>query len=334
MNSSKFGLIVAAGLFVAALSGCGWSMTRPQAELGDVSTQALVSEATPAATWNEFASGEEISAGQAARLPAGVSAYETSDGTLVALVAGRELPDVVEDEMLRKLRMTWASRPPFEGGNLDDVVAARQKVASRAAEFAATHGREVLLVVTLDEKDWSRFTVMNTEAEVVGSLVSSFTGAVAEAKYLAKKRADQDGGLLDIFVLASEDDELTDPAVEQEPMLEDFLKLDNGNLSTDYANGVSVGFDIANVGDRTVKYVRMRLAPKNAVNDYVSSEIGGKSEVWLEVTGPIAPGARRDVYWESVWYNPTIVGFDLLRCEIEYMDGEIVRIGDVGISFG
>jgi hypothetical protein len=91
------------------------------------------------------------------------------------------------------------------------------------------------------------------------------------------------------------------------------------------AGGVDCNIVWKNTSDKTVKYIRFSVAPFNAVNDMVASEIGNKTYVKLEVTGPVKPGETygRDTLWESVWYNSTISYMQITGIEIEYMDGTI-----------
>ena len=91
------------------------------------------------------------------------------------------------------------------------------------------------------------------------------------------------------------------------------------------AGGVDCNIVWKNTSDKTVKYIRFSVAPFNAVNDMVASEIGNKTYVKLEVTGPVKPGETygRDTLWESVWYNSTISHMQITGIEIEYMDGTI-----------
>lgn len=90
------------------------------------------------------------------------------------------------------------------------------------------------------------------------------------------------------------------------------------------AGGVDLHLVWQNTGSKTVKYARFDLIPYNAVDDVVEDEIRGQSEVTAEVTGPVRPGAVSGGdgwYWESVWYNSTIVRAELTRVRLEYMDG-------------
>ena len=64
---------------------------------------------------------------------------------------------------------------------------------------------------------------------------------------------------------------------------------------------------------QTIKYIRVRLTPFNAVGDQVASSIGGHRGVQLQYTGPLkAEDGETRSLWEPVWYNPTI---DCLRLD-------------------
>lgn len=81
----------------------------------------------------------------------------------------------------------------------------------------------------------------------------------------------------------------------------------------------------SNGGYDVIKYVRIHAIPFNAVGDQVSSEIGGKSETWLKVTGPIEPDAASSPAWDPVWYNPSITELQIDNVEVEYMNGMTER---------
>ena len=95
----------------------------------------------------------------------------------------------------------------------------------------------------------------------------------------------------------------------------------------DSAGGVGVQISIKNDSEKTIKYVRFKVIPYNAVNDVVSSSIGGVTDKWLKITGPIHPGARYNrAQWESLWYNYSIARVEILEIHIEYMDGSMETI--------
>lgn len=94
------------------------------------------------------------------------------------------------------------------------------------------------------------------------------------------------------------------------------------------AGGVDVYMRFVNTSDKTIKYLSWTAEPYNAVDDIVSDELGRGSERSGRYTGPVRPGASSDsdVYWETVWYNPTIVRAELRSVSVEYMDGSTARL--------
>lgn len=100
----------------------------------------------------------------------------------------------------------------------------------------------------------------------------------------------------------------------------------------DSAGGTGVKIFIKNDSEKTIKYVSFEVIPYNAVNDVAPSEIGGKTNQWLTITGPINPGAdHMEAQWESIWYNSTIKRVEIRTIEVEYMDGskETFHTGEI-----
>lgn len=89
------------------------------------------------------------------------------------------------------------------------------------------------------------------------------------------------------------------------------------------AGGVDLHIVWQNTSSKTVKYASFTVEAYNAVGDPVSCTIRDYSEFSGRVTGPVPPGAVRggDRYWDSAWYNSTIVRARLTRIQIEYTDG-------------
>jgi hypothetical protein len=100
----------------------------------------------------------------------------------------------------------------------------------------------------------------------------------------------------------------------------------------DSVGGVHVSISFTNQSTKTIKYITFSVAPYNAVDDQVSSEIGGKSEARLRQTGPLASGESNCGYWKNVWYNGTIKSGSLVSVEIEYMDGQTVTLDGAGLG--
>lgn len=101
----------------------------------------------------------------------------------------------------------------------------------------------------------------------------------------------------------------------------------------DSAGGVGVRINIKNDSEKAIKYATFEVIPYNAVNDVVSSSIGGKTKAQLELTGPIEPGGRAVPKWTGVWYNSTISTVKILQIEIIYMDGSCETIKEKDIHY-
>jgi hypothetical protein len=99
-----------------------------------------------------------------------------------------------------------------------------------------------------------------------------------------------------------------------------------GNHSSrpDSTGGVSVKVAYKNLSEtKTIKYMRIKLTPLNAVKDVVQSEFSHQNGVIQDV-GPVEPGAAAGGgIWESLWYNHSITDVRIDYAEIEYMDGSI-----------
>jgi len=103
--------------------------------------------------------------------------------------------------------------------------------------------------------------------------------------------------------------------------------------SPNSAGGVDCNIVWKNTSDKTVKYARFTVAPYNAVDDMVASEIGGDTYKRLKATGPVKPGAT-DGYgttWECIWYNSTIAYMKITGIELEYMDGSVISTNNTDL---
>ena len=96
--------------------------------------------------------------------------------------------------------------------------------------------------------------------------------------------------------------------------------------SPNSAGGVDCNILWKNTSNKTVKYARFTVAPYNAVDDMVESEIGGETYKTLKATGPIKPGETEGYgkIWECIWYNSTISYMKITGIELEFMDGSII----------
>ena len=92
--------------------------------------------------------------------------------------------------------------------------------------------------------------------------------------------------------------------------------------SPDSAGGVSVRLWFTNNTEKTIKYATFMVTPLNAVDDVVSCDVSGKTEVSLKFTGPLKPKLMyRNASWGQVWYNHSITAAFMSSVYLEYMDG-------------
>jgi hypothetical protein len=96
------------------------------------------------------------------------------------------------------------------------------------------------------------------------------------------------------------------------------------------ACGVDPNIVWKNLSDKVVKYARFTLVPYNAVDDIVTSEIGGESYKRVKDTGPVKPGASSGygTSWDCLWYNCQIKKMKITEIELEYMDGSTISTKD------
>lgn len=80
--------------------------------------------------------------------------------------------------------------------------------------------------------------------------------------------------------------------------------------------------------EESIKYLSFWVIPYNAVDDVEYSEIGNKSEAKLRVVGPIDTNENDSATFECVWYNNVIDHAEIVRVEVEYMDGTVVSCSD------
>ena len=92
------------------------------------------------------------------------------------------------------------------------------------------------------------------------------------------------------------------------------------------ANGVTIRFKYKNNSTKTMKYVFLSFVPYNNVDDVVASDIGGFNQTRIKITGPIEPGMSKEGSCKNAFYNSSIVRCELVKAEIEYMDGTKERI--------
>lgn len=124
------------------------------------------------------------------------------------------------------------------------------------------------------------------------------------------------------FVIKTLTNKITDFGNSEDPLHVDHFYLKN----PDSAGGVGAVLKYENQTDKTIKYLRLKITPYNAVDDKQYCEIQDRSTMTLKVTGPVAPGESDYAEWRAIWYNYSIRKFTLDSIEIEYMDGSIVQI--------
>ncbi len=95
----------------------------------------------------------------------------------------------------------------------------------------------------------------------------------------------------------------------------------------DSAGGVSPYVTVLNPDPKgTIKYIRVRLTPFNAVGDAVTSSVGQRGSADLQYTGPLeAIHEDQRTVWRPIWYNSTV---DCLRVDsvtVVYVDGRTKR---------
>lgn len=92
-------------------------------------------------------------------------------------------------------------------------------------------------------------------------------------------------------------------------------------------DGVDVLVPMENLDStKVIKYLTLKLTPYNAVGDAVSDRITGAVSKAVQATGPIPPGAFRELVSEDVWYNPTIVCVEVTEVVVEYIEGGTHRL--------
>ena len=89
------------------------------------------------------------------------------------------------------------------------------------------------------------------------------------------------------------------------------------------ASGVGWSIIWKNTSKKSIKYARFEVVPYTRVGEIATCEIRDYSNFTGKVTGPVKPGAThgRKRSWSNSWYNNTIDKIELVRIDIEYMDG-------------
>jgi Protein of unknown function (DUF1566) len=93
----------------------------------------------------------------------------------------------------------------------------------------------------------------------------------------------------------------------------------------DTFGGVDLEFGMQNLDpERAIKYVYVTLTPYNAVGDPVTCELRRRSEVKVEITGPLDAAAGETWYhWDNLWYSkPGVQCVKIGRIEVDYLNGD------------
>ena len=90
--------------------------------------------------------------------------------------------------------------------------------------------------------------------------------------------------------------------------------------------GVNIGVTYINTSDKIIKYIYLDLLPYNRVFDPLPSEIKT-----ITATNFVLPS--KDVYsrWKNVWYNSTLIDFDIVKIKVVFIDDSEVVIEDKAI---
>ena len=131
---------------------------------------------------------------------------------------------------------------------------------------------------------------------------------------------------------AADTEPLSDGELEYEEFKNYFRVLEIETSDPNSAGGVDVDITYRKTSDATdddIKYVWFTVVPYNRVGDAEASEIGGKSKTTIRYVGPIDDNEKHTITSECCWYNSDIDYAEIVKVEIEYMDGTIVSCSDV-----
>ena len=94
----------------------------------------------------------------------------------------------------------------------------------------------------------------------------------------------------------------------------------------DFLGGIEVNFNITNNTNKEIKYINFSIKYKNAVGDYIKSEISGKEIADYEVTGPIASNTMIK-FSDKNFYNENFNGeISLVTFTVTFMDNSSICI--------
>lgn len=95
----------------------------------------------------------------------------------------------------------------------------------------------------------------------------------------------------------------------------------------DEAGGISVRYQVRNVGKKPIKYYDLYFLPRNAAGEAVKCSVSGRGENGVRGIGPVEKGELHSKKkFENAWYNPSVTSVVLTKAEIEYMDGTVETI--------
>ena len=83
---------------------------------------------------------------------------------------------------------------------------------------------------------------------------------------------------------------------------------------------------IYNCSGKTIKYLTFGYTPFNSVNDKCDDTKYG------QLTGPIEPNSGASVFFEHLWFNPTVSDVKIESIEIEYADGSTENVKGAEIT--
>lgn len=143
-----------------------------------------------------------------------------------------------------------------------------------------------------------------------------------EANLAAKQKAEEEALAAKIKAEEQKRKELVDQSKQDKAR--SIIRV--SSVATDDPNsagGVNLRVRWQNKSSKVIKYADFTVVPYNAVGDIVQCTIRRSSEYTGRVTGPIDAGGWYGgiYYWQTAWYNNTIVKAELKKIKLEYMDG-------------
>lgn len=100
----------------------------------------------------------------------------------------------------------------------------------------------------------------------------------------------------------------------------------------DEVGHIGAQIKLKNIAGRTIKYISVYLTPYNSVGDAVCCTVQGHSTYGINITGPIAVGAKWEGQCDGMWYNNTIIGAKIDHVDVTYEDDSIERYTESELS--